>query len=348
LALSFGERIIYSIIAFGVYTYKAVLPVNQVAIYAFTESGSLEYYLQLIFAVSIIGLFTYLIIRFWRTYHLLVFGILFFCINIFLTLHIVAVNSSLIYERFTYVSYIGLFLIAAHYLLKRKTYFSIILISAFGVLTHARSKVWKDSGTFWTDVIQKNPKSHEALNNRGQYYFDKGDMQKAIADCSQSMIIQPGQPYSYNNRSVTYFHLKEYDKSLADNLQAIAIDSFYFDAVNNRGIIYYGMARYDSAEYWYHKALQLSPHNAGVYKYLAATYLQRGHELYKAGNADGALNYYLRAAEIQPDNAEAYYNIGGIYLTRQDVARAKEYWRKTLEVNPQHQLAREWLQKIGG
>jgi tetratricopeptide (TPR) repeat protein len=76
--------------------------------------------------------------------------------------------------------------------------------------------------------------------------------------------------------------------------------------------------------------------------------LQRGHELYKAGNADGALNYYLRAAEIQPDNAEAYYNIGGIYLTRQDVARAKEYWRKTLEVNPQHQLAREWLQKIGG
>ena len=117
-ALTFSERIIYSVIAFGLYVYKALLPVNQTAIYAFTKNGSAEYFIQLIGGIALIATAIYLTIRYWKKSPILVFGILFFAVNIFLTLHIIAVNSSLIYERFTYISYIGMFIIAASFIQK--------------------------------------------------------------------------------------------------------------------------------------------------------------------------------------------------------------------------------------
>jgi Tfp pilus assembly protein PilF len=49
-----------------------------------------------------------------------------------------------------------------------------------------------------------------------------------------------------------------------------------------------------------------------------------------------------------PSNAEAYYNMGGIYLSRQDVVKARELWKKTLELDPQHKSAKSWIAKIGG
>src|SRR6185436_14083748 len=114
-----------------------------------------------------------------------------------------------------------LFIIAAYLLEswkpKQAKAFAGIIVAIFGVLTFARAQVWKDSGTFWSDVLEKNPSSYEALNNRGQYFFDNGKYQDAIADYTQSMVVAPGQPYSYNNRSVTYYRLNQYDKSLDEN-----------------------------------------------------------------------------------------------------------------------------------
>ena len=35
-------------------------------------------------------------------------------------------------------------------------------------------------------------------------------------------------------------------------------------------------------------------------------------------------------------------------MTRQNIDKTREYWRKAVQINPNYQEAKDWLNKIGG
>jgi tetratricopeptide (TPR) repeat protein len=51
---------------------------------------------------------------------------------------------------------------------------------------------------------------------RGTVYFEKGDMDKAIAEYSQSIRINPNDPDPYKLRGMAYFQKKDIDRTIAD------------------------------------------------------------------------------------------------------------------------------------
>lgn len=419
--LSFGYKAIYSIIAYGLYIGKIYFPFWQTAIYTFPEPGSSGLYAMLAAGAILTGLvITLLIVRF-KSAPRVAAGILFFSVNIFIVLHMVAVNSALIYERFIYIADIGIFmtLFGADEVnpnwKKFRVWYVPVFIIVCGILTMQRIQVWKNSDSLWTDVIAKNPNAADAHTNRGQYFASIGDEQKALEDYNESIRLKPNKPDGYNNRSIIYFNRKDWKHSLEDNLNVLRVDSTHTDGLVNRGAIYFNMDLLDSAIYYYGKALAVSPRHAkayydrgasyykqGKYKesiadyemaikiipdyadafaYLALDYVQlgdyekselailssekynptsgarqmcsnelihKGNVAYAGGQEQQALDQYLRAGEIWPQNSEAYYNVGGIYLMRKDIQSARKYWKKTLEINPSHPAAKDWLMKTGG
>jgi tetratricopeptide (TPR) repeat protein len=310
--LTFLEKISYSLIALWVYIYKAILPIRQSAIYAFPENGSVGFIFQIMMGLISVAGAVWMVIRKFKSDPLIVFAILFFLVNTFLTLHIIAVNSSLIYERFTYLSYIGLFFLIAVPFEKEnlKKYFPWILSGLcilFAYLTTERLQVWKNSVALWTDTIEKNPSSNEAYNNRGDYYNSAGILDKAFDDFTNSTIVNPKQPNAFNNLAVIWFKRNDLDRALIENQKALDLDSVYAQAISNRGILYYNKNILDSAKFYYQKAISILPSYAFATCNLGSVYL-------KEGKPDSAVIYYKRAIELQPIYHDAYKYMGLSYL----------------------------------
>jgi Tfp pilus assembly protein PilF len=52
------------------------------------------------------------------------------------------------------------------------------------------------------------------------------------------------------------------------------------------------------------------------------------------GDLNRAIHQWEMAIDVDSQYAEAYFNIGVAYFKKQDIERAREYWRKVLVVNP--------------
>ncbi|MDR1785728.1 MAG: tetratricopeptide repeat protein, partial [Spirochaetaceae bacterium] len=87
----------------------------------------------------------------------------------------------------------------------------------------------------------------EAYFDRGIAYFYNGDYDKAIADYTQTIRLDPDNVIAYYNRGVAYHDKGDYDKAIADYTQAIKIYPEYAAVHNNRGIAHDNNGEYDKA-----------------------------------------------------------------------------------------------------
>jgi len=332
--LSFMDKIWYSVIATGIYLYKAFLPVNQSAIYAFPGMWTSGFSLSLAIGSLLILGSLWAAWRKRNTIPGILFGMVFFYVHTFLILHVLATNSSLIYERFTYVSYIGLFFAIASVfdvlpVVKRRT---LGYVLAGGILllsyaTYARCGVWKSSEELWSDVIAKNPASDAAYNNRGEYYYNRGEFDKALADYTSSIGVNPRQPNPYNNRSVILMSQKKFGEALKDNNMALKLEPDFTAAYNNRGNIYFNSGQYDSAIVYFTKAIRRESNFAAAWCNLGSSYLQQG-------NYVDALSNYRKAIALNPKYDEALRYMGIAYMRMDSLDLAMSCFSEAQRINP--------------
>ena len=68
--------------------------------------------------------------------------------------------------------------------------------------------------------------------------------------------------------------------------------------------------------------------------------------LAKKGDFDHALGFINGVLLEDPKNTEALFLQGGIYLKLGRPAQAMESWEKILAINPSHQKAHEWVERL--
>jgi CHAT domain-containing protein/tetratricopeptide (TPR) repeat protein len=176
----------------------------------------------------------------------------------------------------------------------------------------------------YTDALKANPKYTAAYNNRGNAYRNKGDLDAAIVDYTAALALNPEYAAAYNNRGNAYSAKGELDLAIADYTTAIRFNPDYAMAYNNRGIAYYAGGDLDAAIADYAAALALNPE-------YAAAYNNRGIAYYAKGDLDAAIADYTAALNLKPDFADAYSNRGNAYSAKGDQAAATEDYRRSLE-----------------
>jgi serine/threonine protein kinase/tetratricopeptide (TPR) repeat protein len=83
-----------------------------------------------------------------------------------------------------------------------------------------------------TEAIQLDPKVAGAYNRRGFCYFAKHEYDKAIADCSEAIRLDPQDADNYSLRATAYQKKHEYNLALKDYAETIRIDAHNLDAHN--------------------------------------------------------------------------------------------------------------------
>lgn len=353
------------------YIIKSILPMDLSAMYYYPKSTSalpFYYYLSPFILIAI----TWAILKTKTFKKELVFASLFFLSTIILIVQIVPLGRTITADRYTYIPYIAIgFLLGQFYIytkeniirisdsLKKATYYSFfIFIIICSVITWNRSKLWKDSITLFSDVIEKYPEqSHpylvkaaalmdlqdfknalnnftlgierdstyaEAWNNRGNAYFNIKDYESAIKDYTTAIELDKKYQLPYNNRGSCKRNKGDYVGAVSDFSKAIELDTAFFVAYHNRGLTKYYMKDYSGALEDYNKTIQIKPDYPDAYS-------NRGVAKYYLKDYKGAIPDYDKAIALNPAYGEAYSNRAAVKFFMNDRKGSCDDWHKAVQ-----------------
>jgi tetratricopeptide (TPR) repeat protein len=140
---------------------------------------------------------------------------------------------------------------------------SVRTVTTIGqAVSAARLAAYDKAIADFTQAIRLDPGSKTAYYERGRAYYSRRDFDKAIADQSQAIRLAPDYAPAYTGRGNVYADKGDYDKALADYSQAIRLAPDYVTAYNNRGAAYYGKGEYQRAGADWEQALRIDPDHA--------------------------------------------------------------------------------------
>ena len=291
----------------GFYFLELILPLNLCIIHHLPRLNN--DYLPLIYYISPLFIFAWiaLIIAARRFRKNLIFGTLFFLFAISVMLQIVPVSQGIVTERYTYISYIGLFYIVGQLIhsLVNSEYWNISIIKnislaffffmifLYSILTINRTRVWEDTYTLMSDLVEKYPDRHFGYIGLGNSYLIEHDYENAFVYFDKAVQLEPRSYLPFYSRGGTRLKLNDYEGALYDFNISRELKPNYTHTYNNLGVV--------------------------------KSYL---------GDLEGSLSDLNKAIELDPENYEAYNNLGNFYAKKNNFAEAIKYFDKTIKINP--------------
>ena len=158
------------------------------------------------------------------------------------------------------------------------------------------------------------------LQGRGRAYADQGEADRAIADLSEAIRLDPAAWAAFFNRGRLYYAhgtllygsrrdkaLEEFDRAIADYTEVIRLYPTLAGAFSARGDANFNKLDLDRAIADYDAAIKLDPNSARAF-------FMRGYARFSKGNPDQAFADYAVAISLKPDYLDAFEARGRIYL----------------------------------
>jgi lipoprotein NlpI len=162
---------------------------------------------------------------------------------------------------------------------------------------------------------QKNQAN--AYYNRGYEYWRKDEYDRAIADYSEAIRLDPSLTEAYNNRALSLYETGEYNRALPDYEKALQLDPKHTNSYYGLGNLYRSKAEYSKSIENYTKALELNPAFTNAY-------INRGNTYIAMGAFDMAIADYKDANRTRPTNAYVPLFIAVAKMHKGDNAIADE------------------------
>lgn len=145
----------------------------------------------------------------------------------------------------------------------------------------------------------------KAIGLDGKYadaYFWRGvalvatrQYDRALADFTQVITLNPNDVQALSNRGLVYRRLKQYELALKDLNQAIEIDPAYAPGWLSRGTVFAQLDQWSDAILDYSKGIELDPKNHTAYH-------NRGIAYEQAGQIAEALSDFRIFLKLAPSN----------------------------------------------
>jgi len=180
-----------------------------------------------------------------------------------------------------------------------------------------------------------------AFLRRANAWEAKGDRERALADFSESIRLNPSDAHAFNGRGAVQ---KDFGQAIADFDEAIRLDPSYAKAYYNRGVAWSGRGETDNALSDFNEALAFGFADARLYH-------DRGAAWFAKGDMDKAIADYTQALQLAPRLAQASYGRGLAWYEKGDMDRAIADYDDAIRANPDYGPAlgaRCWARAIEG
>ena len=293
---------------------------------------------------------------------------------------LVQVGSQAMADRYTYLPFIGLFIMIAwglYDLLANWPYRRIALgasalavLLALAICTRLQLRHWRNNRALFEHAISVTDDNFVMNNNYANVLKDMGQVEQAISHFYKALRIRPNSPEIYNNLGNALRRVDRYDEAIRCYKKALELKPGFPQAHYNLAIELLRQGKIDEGIEQYRLALRFRPGHAETLSNL-------GFALAQKGSFPEAIEYYNKALEREPDNVIAHGRLGlalaavnrldeaieqfqivlkaspedlemhcnmGILLARQGkTGQAIEQYRRALKIDPNYTKARNLL-----
>ncbi len=180
-----------------------------------------------------------------------------------------------------------------------------------------------DKEFFSSDIVEEYSKAHSIT---GDYLRNQQNFVSCIKEYKSSILMNPDFPVNYFDLGYVYFSMKNYNLA----------EKFYT----------YAVRKYENYLLLAQKYNALPDVIKNYKEQTANAYLHLGVVSERLGKLDFSVECYNSALGHNPNFADAYYNLGVVYWHKKDWEKVRYYFNQTLKINPNHSLAKFYLEKL--
>jgi tetratricopeptide (TPR) repeat protein len=339
---TFKDQVFMAGYSFFCYLLYVLFPFRLSSLRPYPDFTALHlpkaYYVLTVFAILFIIGFIWMLLRMKKNRQLMLFGFLFFAVNIFLFMHIIPIQGRVIIaERYTYLAYMGLFLMAGVLFskmdaLKTKIPYTgslsgLLLCAMFFAISFGNLNTWKDEFTLLNDQVKKNPEYPVVYLNRSTLNINKANYVAAVGDLDKAIELDPAYYQAYYNRALAFSNLRLFDKVTDNCTMALKVAPAFAEAHYLRAYAYAQMKQFTLAIAGYSEAIKLNP-------FLFLAYYNRANARVACMDYDRALRDYDKAILLNPKFAEAYSGRGVVHFFKGDFQGSLPDYSKAIELSP--------------
>ena len=295
-------------IAVTSYFQMLFFPKDLTLFYTKTIFDHSEYVLRLMILIFYLGSIIYC---YMRKHRFIFFWLSFFIIALLPVLTPLRV-ASLMAERYVYTASIGIFVLVALAFrgiskaqrLKIPVYivFSLIII-ALSARTIIRNIDWKDEEHLWRAALKVAPDGVNAINNLGDIYLQKGDLENAADQFKKAIELRPDWGDPYNNLGLIHYLTGKKKEAIENYQKAISLNPYFWQSYDGLAVIYFEQKKYDLAKESIVEAIKIKPNMSLLHTNLGIIYLEFGEK-------EKAIEEFEKALEIDPNWEQAKKLLG--------------------------------------
>ena len=301
--LSLNSRIANVFLSYAQYIGKIFWPSNLAIFYPFP--GRISFWQIAVGSLLLLGI-SFFVVRYGRSQRYLSLGWFWFVGTLIPVIGIIQVGPQSYADRYTYIPYIGLFIMLAwglpellKKLPQRKIALGLLMIlvlTTLGICAHRQTSYWKNSFTLFSHVIEVTQNNYLAYNNLGNAYGNLGRYAEEIKFYKQAIIFNPKSAIAYNNLGVAYGSLGRHIEEIEAYKQAIRINPNYAEVYYNLGLAYGDLSRYTEEIDALRQTIKIKPDYADAYYKLGYVYLA-------IGDKNSAMAEYNILKSLKPEMA---------------------------------------------
>jgi Flp pilus assembly protein TadD len=366
-------RVANAIVAYARYVGKLVWPTDLAAMYPM--SRTFPDATTFAAAASVLVAITVLAVRTFRRQPYVLVGWLWFLGTLVPVIGIVQVGIQAMADRYSYVPFIGLFVIiawgvpdlvarlsarssplrsstarssaatlpaarlpAAHWALRIA---AVATVAACAATAAHQVQYWRSSESLWTHAMQVTPDNYFAQANLAYLRWRDGRSAEAIPLFRESIRIRSDFAEVHNNLGVALAGQGELDAARAQFREAAQIDPGFVAARDNLAATEAKVRALDSG------VARIAGDTVARPRDLTARN-ELGAALAAQGRIGEAAEQFRKAIEIDPRQPDLHFNLGAMLQRQGRVAEAADEYRTALRLNPRHQDARDALARLAG
>ncbi|HXU78336.1 MAG TPA: tetratricopeptide repeat protein [Methylomirabilota bacterium] len=293
---------------------------------------------------------------------------------------LVQVGRQSMADRYTYIPFIGLFLVIA-WALPGGRPLRTIVASAAGVIamlacagqTWRQMGYWKDSESLFRHAIAVTKNNYVAHSNLGDALQQQGRTEEALAQYRLVLESRPDEVNARNNLGSLLLNLGRTGEALAEFREAARRAPGFAEGRNNLGYALQKAGLLDEAAAEYERAAELNPKDFRVQLNLASLSLQQGKPaeavghlqaalalnpddaltrkafgslLFNLGRTEEAVPQFEAAVKLAPNDAEAHANLGFALGRQGNRERARTELARALALRPDYPEAQAQLRAL--
>jgi tetratricopeptide (TPR) repeat protein len=182
----------------------------------------------------------------------------------------------------------------------------------------------------YSSVIRLDPQNFMALFTRAQLYSGQGEHDKAIADYTEMVRLAPEEAAAHFNRGLAYMAREDFDKAISDFTEAIRLDPGDSAGYASRGYAYSMKKGYANAVADLSEAIRLGPENADAHNVLAWVWATCPDATFRDGKK--AVEYAAKACQLTSwKDANQFETLAAAYAETGEFGKAVQWVKKGLE-----------------